>query len=186
MDDILIARMAEQLLANKRFSDLPAMTRPMNTVWTALNNTLLALRLPIYHVYLGKPAPKRAVREAAIQSALAMLATFANCVGTKQAIVTSHGGHAHAISFQPRPFGINWTARHAIASADDAQLSHGPKVGIDDMLFLAVKVTCAIACYQAGHMAPSTATFMFRAAHTIVVVIVREMGGHQHHAQLEE
>ena len=128
----------------------------MNTVWTALNNTLLALRLPIYHVYLGK------------------------------AIVTSHGGQAHAISFQPRPFGINWTARHAIASADDAQLSHGPKVGIDDMLFLAVKVTCVIAGYQAGHMAPSTATSMFRAAHPIVVVIVREMSGHQHRAQLEE
>jgi hypothetical protein len=57
MDDILIARMAEELLANRRFSDLPATTRPMNTVWTALNNTLLALRLPIYHLYLGKPAP---------------------------------------------------------------------------------------------------------------------------------
>jgi len=186
MDDILAARMAERLLADRRFSDLPAMTRPMNTVWTVLNNTLLVLRLPIYHLYLGKPAPKRAVREAAIQSALAMLATFADCVGTKQSIITSHGGHAHAISFQPRPFGINWTARHAIASADDAQLSHGPNVGIDDMLFLAVKVTCAIAGYQAGHMAPSTTTFLFGAAHPAVVVIVREMCGHQHRAQLEE
>jgi len=53
-------------------------------------------------------------------------------------------------------------------------------------LFLAVKVMCAIAGYQAGHMAPSTATFMFRAAQPIVVVTVRELCGYQHHAQLEE
>ena len=38
-----------------------------------------------------------------------------------------------------------------------------------------MKVSCAITAYQAGHMAPSTATFLFGAAHSPVVVMAREM-----------
>ena len=38
-----------------------------------------------------------------------------------------------------------------------------------------MKVSCAITAYQAGHMAPSTATFLFGAAHLPVVVMAREM-----------
>jgi hypothetical protein len=133
----------------------------MNTLWDALNQTLLALRLPLHHVYLGKSAPKPKDREAAIQCGLAFLGEFAALADTRQAIVSAAKGHPRSISFQPRPDGFNWTAEHAISGPDDSMLTRGAAVGNEDVLFLAAKVACAVGGYQAGQMPDLTATFSF-------------------------
>ena len=161
MDEQLVRQMAEQLRAMPPIAELPARTRPMNTLWDALNQTLLELRLPLYHVYLTKPAPKPGTREAALQCGFAYLGAFAYCTGTNQAIITSLRGHPRSISFQPRTDEFNWTAEHAISGPDDSMLTRGPNVGIEDVLFLAAKVSCAFGGYQAGHAPDYTATFTF-------------------------
>jgi len=186
MDEQLVKQMAEQLRALPLFAELPARTRPMNTLWDALNQTLLELRLPLYHVYLRKPAPKAGVRIAAIQCGLAYLGAFAHCTGTNQAIVTTAGGHPRSISFQPRTDEFNWTAEHAISAPDDSMLCrHATSVGIEDVLFLAAKVSYAVAGYQAGSAADYTATFTFDGRPGNVKVVVRErLGKNTHRAEI--
>ena len=114
MPDTLIAAVVEGLRQTVPFHRLPATSRPTEALWSAVNDTLLQLRLPLHHARLGKPRPKQKVYDAAIQSGLAVLGAFARQVGTSQAIVRIAGGAPEAISFQPRPFGANWTREHGI------------------------------------------------------------------------
>lgn len=184
MDDQLVTRMADTLRTMKPFEELPARTRPMNTLWDALNQTLLDLRLPLYHVYLKKPAPKPGVRQAAVQCGLAYLGAFSHCTGTKQAIVTTRGGHPRSISFQPRTEEFNWTAEHAISCAEGRSMltRHANRVDVDDVLFLAAKVSYAVGGYQAGCAPNYTTTFSFEGSRPgNVRVVVRELNTRKSH-----
>jgi hypothetical protein len=191
MDDQLVERILDRLRLTTPFNELPARSRPISTLWIALYLTLLGLRMPLYHAYLKKPAPKPKDRQAAIQRGLAMLATFAFCTETNQAIVTAGDGHPRSICFQPRPFDINWTAEHALSIPDESVLVGRPLVEIEDFIFLAPKVACAVGAYQAGHMPHLTATFIFsgktlrQMASAEADVVVRELhGSGSHHAVL--
>jgi len=111
----LLEAFAEGLRLTVPFNDLPATTRPTDVIWITANSTNLALRLPLYHLKLGKPRPKSSTYNHAIQSGLAILASFAHAAGTRQAIVRIAGGERKAISFQKRPASANWTCVHAIS-----------------------------------------------------------------------
>jgi hypothetical protein len=153
MSDQLIAGIVEDLQNTLPFHDkLPVTNRPQNALWAALNRTLLELRLPLHHDRLRKPRPKPAVYDQAVQSGLAILASFARQAGTQRAITPLRNGIAQKVSFQPRPFDANWTATHALhppefcdpkqdpMTRDDPRL---PQVSIADMLHLARKVAVA-------------------------------------------
>ncbi len=163
----------EGLRLTSPFQHLSGQARPTATIWTAHDASLLALRGPVYQKTLRKPALKPAAHDAAIQSGLAVLASFARAVGTRQALVRIDGDQCQAISFQPRPFDCNWTAAHAIAPTDlhhdakDPLLDGAPLTGIASVVstrrvvHLAGRVALAIA-HRTGDWDPSgQATFEF-------------------------
>jgi hypothetical protein len=170
----LIEAMVEGLRQTAPFQSLPAMTRPQDELWRALNNTLLQLRQPLYYEYLHKPAPKDKDYDEAIQSGLAILHVYAANTGTRQAIVRLKNGHTDAISFQPRPLGANWTAQHllqpqALLDPDKDPLTAAgslPEVSTFDMLHMAGKVARAFAMRSVGPKVPpnGVATFEFAKA----------------------
>ena len=116
MPNSLITAFVEGLTETLPFRGLSVKTNRLNeTLWTAVNDTNLKLRLPLYWDQLRKPRPKKAVYDASIQAGLAVLGSFAMITNTKQAIVRIEHGNATAVSFQPRPFGeANWTRDHGI------------------------------------------------------------------------
>lgn len=183
MNDDLAERLLDQLRLTQPFFDLPATTRPMNRILDALNRTLLALRMPLYHVHLKKPAPKPKDRAAAVKCGMALLGSFAFCTNTRQAIITTWDGHPRSISFQPRPQGLNWNVPHCIYIPTDAEISAKSAVETEDMLFLAPKIACAVGGYQAGQMPDLTATFSFGFFEPgDARVIIREDEGRTHEA----
>ena len=112
----------------------------------------------------GALRPRPAAYETAIQSSLAILEAFAATVGTKQAVLSSQGGRFTSISFQPRPYGVNWTAEHALTLGETEMIFHkarGMHIEVADMLHLAAKVTLAITRCQAGRMVDAVTTFTF-------------------------
>jgi hypothetical protein len=169
MPNPLLAAFVDDLRSTVPFQTLPAMSRPLETLWSAHNQTLLAMRQPLYGSYLrpGKARPKPKDYATAVQSGLAILAAYANATGTKQAIVRFTKGKTDAISFQPRPSGANWTKQHALTGIDRA---HDPMVETNeyeavttaDILFLAEKT---VLTFIGEHTNPSiisgTATFVF-------------------------
>jgi len=165
MDDAMdTVAILDALQHTPPFKDLPLTKRPEDDLWMAMNETLLALRMAIYHIRLGKRAPKPKDRENAIQMALALLAAFGYVMKTRQAVVSSERGIARSISFQPRPASFNWTHQHALtcqmSDFTPASLKHYG-VRIDDFMFLTVKTICAVAYYQMGYMRDGTSTFNF-------------------------
>src|ERR1700722_5903183 len=104
------------------------------------------MRLPLYWRRLGRAIPNPAAYEIAVQSGLAILSTFANTVGTRQAVLSSYAGTIISISFHPRPYGVNWTAEHALSQGEVTTMfphDHGMHVEVSDMLHLAAKVAHA-------------------------------------------
>jgi hypothetical protein len=166
------AEVAERMLTDLRASPLFALqtsvtNRPYPPLWSAMNGCLLDLRLPLYHKRLQKKPPKPAATNLAVQRSLTMLAAFAAACHMGQgyqAVVSSENGWVTSISFQPRPYGMNWTAKHAI-DPPEAVLRAGPRsdleVSIEDVLHLAAKVVHAVAGYQAGALPDLTATYRF-------------------------
>jgi hypothetical protein len=179
------------LRATRPFAKLPATNqRPMNTTWQALNDTLMSMRLPLYHRSLRKPVPTEKVYEAAVQNGLALLGAFAATLGTKQAIVSSRGRWIDRISFQPRPDGMNWNAAHAISPEYLVQKrasDPNQAVSLEDFLFMAAKTTYVVARRSAGAIPDITATFAFDVASDgapTVDGVVREHGAQTHNASL--
>lgn len=165
-------RLCVSLRTTKPFASLPVMNQPTAAVWSALNDTLLALRRPLYHHYLHKPPPKPADRAQAIQAGLALIGAFAALFGTRQAIVSSHHCRIDRISFQPRPEGMNWTGEHAIAPP---ALVHRASirqydVSLEDFLHLSAKVVYAVTDRHAGAMPDATATYTFGATDDTIMV----------------
>jgi hypothetical protein len=159
----IIERMLTTLQSSDCFPDAPAMTRSMQTVWNILDDCLHALRLPLYHQRLGKKPAKAADHQAAIQRSLALLGAFAAAIGTKQAIVSTENGTVRSISFQPRPYAMNWTAAYAI---DPVELTRSTprepySVEIEDMLHLAAKIAHAVSGHNIGQMPDGVTTFGF-------------------------
>ncbi len=177
MPDSLITAVVEGLRHTVPFRGLPATSRPTEQLWTAHNDTLLLLRLPLYHDRLRKPRPKQKVYDAAIQAGLAVLGAVARETDTHQAIVRIADGEPDAISFQPRPFGANWTREHGITptalqqSWSDPLLECDPVMGsvsltmdvsTRDIVHLAAKVALAVVKSTTTSSHPSgTATFTF-------------------------
>jgi hypothetical protein len=176
-----VVRINDFLRLTHPFTDLPVMNRPMNVTWQALNDTLMAMRLPLYHKALRKPMPAEKAYETATQLGLALLGAFAAAVGTKQAIVSSRGRWIDRISFQPRPDGMNWTAEHAIDPQNLVQRrppDPNQNVQIEDFLFMAAKTTYVIGRHQAGTIPDTTATFAFGEStqgYPWVEAVVREL-----------
>jgi hypothetical protein len=175
-----VIRINNLLRVTKPFGDLPVMNRPMSVVWAALDQTLDLMRLPLYHQRLRKPQPAEKAYEAAIQKALALLGAFAVAFEVNQAIVRSSRRWIDSISFQPRPEGMNWTAKHAIAPADlvhHANSQHAYDVALEDFLFLAAKVTYVISRRPAGALPDTVATYAFRLFGDVPAVegVVREL-----------
>jgi hypothetical protein len=103
---------------------------------------------------------------------LALLASFAHRAGTQHAIVRINEGTSLAVSFQPRPWGANWTAEHALqpdALVDDPYRDpltadgRRPLVTTADILHLSrlVAFTFVKADETSSHKANGTATFEF-------------------------
>lgn len=166
----LIKAMVDNLRRTKPFSSLPPMTRPLDELVFAHEYTLLALRLPLYHHRLRKARPKPKAYDVAIQQGLALLGAFAQEVGARQAIVRLEDGRPTAISFQPRPFGANWTRDHALSpealhdpTTDRLLLSDTlPRVSTGDMVHMAAKITLAVVDKHEADP-NGTATFQFSA-----------------------
>jgi hypothetical protein len=188
IDDEIAARMVALLQNTAPFwSKVTVTNRPMETLWWTLNDTDMQLRMPLYHRRLGKREPKPADRQTAIQSSLAILGAFAAVIGTRQAVLSSEGGHITSISFQPRPFGVNWTAEHAISCLDFDPLYPALRamhVEVPDILHLARKVVHVIAGCQAGQMVDAVTTFAFQHTPLMVNVLIRETSGRLHQAEL--
>ena len=53
-----MATIAASLRLTQPFHDLPVSRHPHNDVFTAYERAVRALRLPLYHMRLGKPRPK--------------------------------------------------------------------------------------------------------------------------------
>lgn len=87
MTDELITGLVESLRRTLPFQSLAVTNRPHEALWRAHNETLLALRLPLYHARLGRARPKPKGYDTAIQAGLAILGAFAHVTGTRQAIV---------------------------------------------------------------------------------------------------
>ena len=187
MNDDIAKRMVERLCLTPPFARLPVTNRPMENLWLAVDQALMALRLPLYFRRLGKSQPKPAAYEIAIQTSLAILEAFAATVGTRQAVLSSEGGRFTSISFQPRPYGVNWTAEHALTVGDVDETFHrvhAMHVEVSDMLHLAAKVTLAITRCKAGWMVDAITTFTFDQYAGTVSVLVREIGGREYCADL--
>jgi hypothetical protein len=184
----IIARMLPVLHGSERFSDLPVTIRPMTTVWTALERCLLALRLPLYYRRLGKRPANQKSTDLAIQASFTLLAAFAFACGTKQVIVSSADGYTRSISFQPRPFGMNWTVRYAIYPAHLVHRDEPRRiVTVEDMLYLAAKLVHAISGHVMGEMPDGTATLQFFGDLTVpgltaAYAVVRPRSGAASHA----
>jgi hypothetical protein len=175
--------MVEILLASPRFALQPSVTnRPFFPLWTALNGCLLDLRMPLYNRRLGKRPAKPIAVDLAIQRGLTVMAAFVEALGLSdgQAIMSSTDGWIKSISFQPRPFGLNWTAQHAIDPPEAvlaAQSRNDYVVDVEDLLHLAAKLVYAICGYNAGVIPDLTATMGFSRADDRVgiTVVAREM-----------
>jgi hypothetical protein len=170
-------RLCSILRTTRPFANLPVMNQPMATLWSAMDDTLKALRMPLYHKRLRKPPPKPADHLTAIQAGLALVGAFAGTFGTHQAIVSSRHCWIDRISFQPRPESMNWTAQHAISPQELVHRSTMPyEVSLEDFLHLAAKVVYAVARRNAGAMPDATATYTFSQTwETVQVdVVVRE------------
>jgi hypothetical protein len=177
MPNPLVAAFVEGLRDTVPFRSLPVTNRPLEELWQAHNDTLLKLRLPLHFSRLGKPQPKQKAYDAAIQTGLAELSSFASVVGTNQVIVRIERGAPKAISFQPRPFAVNWVRPHGISPVAlqtnwtdpllthddfDGRITHTTAVSTRDVVHLAGKVALALArqvehgTHPSGH-----ATFIF-------------------------
>jgi len=178
MPNSLVAAFVDGLRQTVPFHSLPVTNRPTEELFEAHNTCLLQLRLPLYYDRLRKPRPREKTFDAAIQSGLAILSSFAATVGTHQAIVRIERGAPEAISFQPRPFsGANWVRPHSISpvaiQADltdplleidpiDARSTLTMPVSTRDVLHLAGKVATVLALQAEHRTLPSgTATFIF-------------------------
>ena len=165
-----LEEMARSLRQTPAFQNLPAINN-RQAVWDALNGTLLQLRMPLFHKYLGKPTPKDAAYDVVIRSGLTVLQAFAATAGTRQIIVRFTDGRTQAVSFQPRPSNANWTADHllqpgSLLDPDQDPLTAGggmPQVRTSDMLFLAHKVAWvhATRALKVDAVPDGTATFQF-------------------------
>lgn len=190
IDPDTAAYMLHRLKATRPFADMLVTNRPEKDLWRAFDGCLLQLRLPLYHHRLGKTAPKPKLRDDALQACLALLAAFARAYGTAQAVVTARAQWVRAISFQPRPEGMNWTARYALDPLPGHPVrdpGEASRVTIADMLHLAAKASCVLAGYQAGAIAEDyTATFQFRRGETLgCAVVLREHSGRVVRAALQ-
>jgi hypothetical protein len=128
--------------------------------------------LPLHYRRLGKSRPKPKAYDEAIQMGLAILACFAHCADTHRAIIRINANAGEAISFQPRPWGANWTAAHALSP--DALLDPGldpltmhgqlPQVSTADILHLS-RLTALAFIDHVGQEPPgeirASATFEF-------------------------
>lgn len=165
IDPDTAAFLLHRLRTTRPFADMPVTNRPEQDLWRAFDGCLLQLRLPLYHSRLGKPAPKPKQRVDAIQAALALLAAFARTYDTHQAIITARDRWVRAISFQPRPEGLNWTAEyalHPVPNGDDRHPGEAARVSVEDLLHLAAKVACVIGGFQPGAIPVDfTATLVF-------------------------
>jgi hypothetical protein len=69
-DDPIAAAMLDTLRQTIAFQELATATgRPHEILWDAYTQTLLLMRLPLYHKRLRKPAPKPKVYDTAISPA---------------------------------------------------------------------------------------------------------------------
>jgi hypothetical protein len=177
MTNELIKGVVDALRRTPPYRSLPVTNRPHDALWHAHNDALHMLRLPLHHQYLRKPRPKPAAFDAAIQAGLAILASFAWVIGTRQAIVRISDGQRQAISFQPRPFGTNWTAEHAISPVSlhsnvlDPLLAPSPpiearaqprlEVPTRDILHLAGKTALVLMNSTGGEHKTGHVTFVF-------------------------
>jgi hypothetical protein len=169
----IVAAIVEDLRSSLPFHGLPAKTRPQNALYQALNQALLSLRMPLHHVRLGKPRPKPAAYDQAIQQGLAILAAFAAATGTQRAIVPLHGGAAGKTSLQPRPWDVNWTPKHALSPPEFTDPTkdpltrddHGlPRVSAGDFVHLPRKLALAFIGAHSEQLAgiSGVATFEFQ------------------------
>ena len=158
MNDDLAARTLAGLRHTAPYCDLRLTDQPVSDLQQVLNTVLVAMRLPLYHRRLGRPAPPDRAYDAAEQQGLAILAAFASAAGVRQAILRADGSIVRSVSFQPRPEGLNWTAEYAIAPIEK-QLAH--PISAADVLHLAVKVMDAALRCQWFHAPAGTGTFIF-------------------------
>jgi hypothetical protein len=193
-----VERIVAALQETKQFhNSMPVTSRPMNALWAAHERALLALRMPMHYDRLRKAKPKPKAYTEAIDLGLAILAAFARVADSQRAIVTFRDAGAASISFQPRPWGANWTSRHALSSGlvepkDDPMTADDPdrlpRVTTGDLLHMARKLTLAfLNLHDLRHM-PGSATFEFL-AEPLGVRMVFNPFGHpeqsvQHFAEL--
>ena len=178
MPNNLVAALLEGMRQTTPFRTLPMTNRPTEELWSAHNAVLLQLQMPLHHERLRKPRPKDKAFDTAIQSGLAELCSFAAVAGTNQAVVRIEGGAPRAISFQSRPFGVNWTPARCITPAElrndfkdpllDTDAINGRStltmpVTVRDVVFLAGQVALALARQVEGLRANGVATFIFNA-----------------------
>jgi hypothetical protein len=168
----LVAGIVEGLELTKPFyGQLPAKTRPMTSLWAAHEKALHALRMPLYYSRLGKPKPKPAAYDQAVQSGLAIAASFARIAGSQRVIIPVRNGIASSISIQPRPWQqANWTAEHGLSSGlvepcDDPMTADDPnrlpRVSTSDVMHLMRKVALAFVSAQDICSFPGTVTIEF-------------------------
>lgn len=189
MDDIMAARILH-LVRTQGFTTSAAISdRPMETLWWMLNRIHLDMRQPLYWTRLKKAKPKDAQYQTALQQGLILLAAGAAAFGTRQAVLSSKDGLVRSISFQPRPFGVNWTALYALDEGLTVEIfgerPKGMHVEISDILFLSSKVMHLITQNQAGRIIDAVGTFLFFNDPIGADVVVREVGsGRLYHAAL--
>jgi hypothetical protein len=178
MDDIMAGRILHELQSTGYYP-LAATNRPMETLWWALNSVLLQMRNPLYWTKLKKAKPKDIQYQTALQNGLALLAAGAAALGTRQAVVSSKDGLVRRISFQPRPYGVNWTALYALDPGLTVEIfgerPKGMHVEVSDILFLASKTTHLVTRNQAGRIIDCVATYLFFRDPIGVDVVVREV-----------
>jgi hypothetical protein len=180
-----VERMLPILRASEHFQSLPATNRHHKYLWNALDRCLLGLRLPLYNQRLGKKPATPKARDAVIQQALTLLGAFATAVGTHRAILSSYQGRMQTISFQPRPYEIQWSAEYAIdpVALTRTTPSEPGMVTVEDMLFLAAKIVHAVSGHNMNAMPDATSTIEFLSftagdnPHSLVHVTVRETSG---------
>jgi hypothetical protein len=175
-------RLTSILRTTRPYVDLPVTNRAMTDLWSAMDDCLLKLRMPLYYRRFRKRPPKPADYHTAIQAGLALVGAFATGMGTNQAIISSRRGWIDRISFQPRPHGMAWSAKHAISPQDLVHAAHttGPyEVSLEDFLHLSAKVVYAVAHHNAGEIPDATATYAFGRTEDAILVdlVVREHGG---------
>jgi hypothetical protein len=183
-----MAAMVTLLATTGAFNE--ATLRPTNNrskpLWNAIDQTALALRLPLYNRRLGKQPAKPAVREEAIQKGLALLGAFGTVFDVKQVVVSTKDGQVDRVSFQPRPNGLNWTARHAISPEAMTRIPASPfEVTGVDFIALAAKLVYAIGGYNAGFIPDVTATYDLRSLNQEIatdVVLHFHEGGERRYA----